>query len=1266
MIFKKYLLFIAFTFVFVFVNVQNSFAQCIQIESILVDACGGQEGLNEMVRFKVGATAINTSSLDVNWPNNNWEGLVQNGITATKTADLNADILDAGGCGQLIEPTGGVLPANANVILVTSFNLDTALNSFGALTEDIYILYQDNATTTGGHFANSGTGTRTLSISFNACTDSVTYNRALLINSSGATTAGDGAIVTFDPSGNATYINNGCSAPVQPFTVDAGAPSVNSCAGGTVSLTGTAQGQQTVLWSAASGSFSDEAALSTDYTLDPAATGTITLTLTVTNSCGLVITDTIDIVVNNITPTFNSVPAICFGNPISPLPTTSINGILGTWTPALNNNATTTYTFTPNVGQCASSTTLTITVNTVVAPTFNAVPAICLGDVLSPLPTTSTNGITGSWSPALNNGATTIYTFTPSTGQCASTTTLTIAVNTPGIVPTFAAVPDICSGETIAALPTTSTNGILGTWTPALNNTATTTYTFTPNTGQCATTATLSITVNTPVLPTFNSIPAICSGDTLSPLPTTSINGITGSWAPALNNAATTVYTFTPTAGQCASVATLTIAVNTPSTLPGFVAVPAICFGDTLSALPTTSTNGITGSWTPALNNTATTTYTFTPDAGQCALNAALTITVNPLLTPAFNAVSTICIGDTLSPLPTTSTNGIVGSWSPALNNNATTTYTFTPDAGQCASAATLEIAVNTLQTPTFNAVPAICSGETLLPLPTTSTNGIAGNWTPALDNLATTTYTFTPNAGQCALPTTLTITVNTPTTVPVFNGVPAICSGDTLLPLPLTSTNGITGSWAPALNNTSTTTYTFTPNISECALTTTLTITVNTLQTPTFNAVPAICSGDALSALPTTSLNGITGSWAPALNNAATTVYTFTPDAGQCASNATLTITVTPANTVPTFSAVPAICSGDALSALPTTSLNGITGSWAPALNNAATTTYTFSPDAGQCALTTTLTISVNSLLTPAFNAVTPICSGDNLSPLPTTSTNGIIGSWSPALNNTATTTYTFTPDSGQCASPVTLVITVNNLVTPDFPATLVLCNGETAPTLQATSANGISGSWSPSIIDATADGIYTFTPSIGQCAASVTTTVTVSQINFDVSEGCVNREYLLQVSPLAGSTDLDQADYLWKDGIGTVVSTQNTLNVTELVGDQPNVQFPLDYTLTITNQDGCTVNRSFTVAGIFCSIPKGISPNNDDKNDEFDLTGMGVKDITIFNRYGTEVFHYKNYTDQFKGLSNDGKTLPDATYFYVIEDNGGQTFTGWVYINR
>src|SRR4029450_13553150 len=119
----------------------------------------------------------------------------------------------------------------------------------------------------------------------------------------------------------------------------------------------------------------------------------------------------------------------------------------------------------------------------------------CSGGILNALPTTSNNGITGTWSPALNNTATTTYTFTPTAGQCATTTILVITVN-PNIRPTFTAVAPICSGATLAALPTTSNNGITGPWSPALNNTATTTYTFTPAAGQCATTATLTITVN--------------------------------------------------------------------------------------------------------------------------------------------------------------------------------------------------------------------------------------------------------------------------------------------------------------------------------------------------------------------------------------------------------------------------------------------------------------------------------------------------------------------------------------------------------------------------------------------------------------------------------------------------------------------------------------------------------------------------------------------------------------------------------------------------
>ncbi|MGO4819717.1 T9SS type A sorting domain-containing protein, partial [Flavobacterium sp. W22_SRS_FP1] len=48
---------------------------------------------------------------------------------------------------------------------------------------------------------------------------------------------------------------------------------------------------------------------------------------------------------------------------------------------------------------------------------------------------------------------------------------------------------------------------------------------------------------------------------------------------------------------------------------------------------PTTSNNTITGTWSPALNNTATTAYTFTPTLGQCATTAMMTIVVNQINT---------------------------------------------------------------------------------------------------------------------------------------------------------------------------------------------------------------------------------------------------------------------------------------------------------------------------------------------------------------------------------------------------------------------------------------------------------------------------------------------------------------------------------------------------------------------------------------------------------------------------------------------------------
>ncbi|MBL0134203.1 MAG: hypothetical protein IPP79_09405 [Chitinophagaceae bacterium] len=880
------------------------------------------------------------------------------------------------------------------------------------------------------------------------------------------------------------------------------------------------------------------------------------------------------------------------------------------------------------------------------------------------LPTTSLNGITGTWAPALNNTTTTTYTFTPTAGQCATTTTLTITVN-PNVLPTFNPVAAICSGGALAALPTTSLNGITGTWAPALNNTATTTYTFTPTVGQCATTTTLTITVNPNVLPTFNPVAAICSGGVLAALPTTSLNGITGTWAPALNNTTTTTYTFTPTAGQCATTTTLTITVN-PNILPTFNPVAAICSGGALAALPTTSLNGITGTWAPALNNTTTTTYTFTPTAGQCATTTTLTITVNPNVLPTFNPIAAICSGDALAGLPTTSLNGITGTWAPALNNTATTTYTFTPTAGQCATTTTLTITVNPNVLPTFNPIAAICSGDALAGLPTTSLNGIAGTWAPALNNTATTTYTFTPTAGQCATTTTLTITVN-PNVLPTFNPVAAICSGDALAALPTTSVNGITGTWTPALNNTTTTTYTFTPTAGQCATTTTLTITVNAAITPTFNPVAAICSSTALAPLPTTSINGITGTWSPALSNTATTTYTFTPTAGQCATTTTLVITVNPRPTAPIVSIVQPTCTTPSGTTIITSSTTGLTYS----LDGGPFNIY---PGGGY----TGLTPGAHTLVAQNASGCISVTTAFTINAVPvgpsainSTSSNATCGNNNGSITlgvvtgGTAPFTYSFDGSAFTgTINYINLVAGNHTVVVSDangctYTSTVVV-NNATGATVIATSTNSTCGNPNGSITATGTGGTTPYQYSIDgvnfQAAAiftgvsSGTYTITIKDAN-----GCINTTTATVLNTAGATVTAISANSSCGNSNGSITATG--------VGGTAPYQYSIDgttfqasnvfaglaagtYTITIRDASNCTSTTSLTITNSTGATVSTTSSNSTCGNNNGSITATG--------NGGTAPYQYSIDGTNFQA-SNNFAGLAAGTYTVSIKDANG-----------
>jgi len=164
---------------------------------------------------------------------------------------------------------------------------------------------------------------------------------------------------------------------------------------------------------------------------------------------------------------------------------------------------------------------------------------------------------------------------------------------------------------------------------------------------------------------------------------------------------------------------------------------------------------------------------------GATTVNVSVSGTGSGTLTPTFNPIASVCQGQNFT-LPQTSLNGVSGTWSPAVNNSSTTTYTFTPNAGQCALTTTLTVAVNANLTPTFNQIPPVCNGESFT-LPTTSLNGITGTWSPLINNTATTTYTFTPSVGQCALGANMTVEI-TPSTPTVLTGDSSAISSTSVL----------------------------------------------------------------------------------------------------------------------------------------------------------------------------------------------------------------------------------------------------------------------------------------------------------------------------------------------------------------------------------------------------------------------------------------------------------------------------------------------------
>ena len=161
----------------------------------------------------------------------------------------------------------------------------------------------------------------------------------------------------------------------------------------------------------------------------------------------------------------------------------------------------------------------------------------------------------------------------------------------------------------------------------------------------------------------------------------------------------------------------------------------------------------------PPLTATTTYTVTFTEAATGCTATDDVVITVVPLTTPTFNQISPICAGGNFT-LPTTSTNGISGSWSPAPNVNTTTTYTFSPTGNPtCVNNTTMTVVVNPIPIVTLTANPnPACIGNNIVLTASSALAGLyrfqynsGGGWfnftNPAFSSLNTQTFSNIQNS---------------------------------------------------------------------------------------------------------------------------------------------------------------------------------------------------------------------------------------------------------------------------------------------------------------------------------------------------------------------------------------------------------------------------------------------------------------------------------------------------------------------------------------
>ncbi|MGF1639160.1 MAG: PKD domain-containing protein [Cyclobacteriaceae bacterium] len=127
----------------------------------------------------------------------------------------------------------------------------------------------------------------------------------------------------------------------------------------------------------------------------------------------------------------------------------------------------------------------------------------------------------------------------------------------------------------------------------------------------------------------------------------------------------------------------------------------------------------------------------------------------------------------------------------------------------------------------------------------------------------------------------------------------------------------------------------------------------------------------------------------------------------------------------------------------------------------------------------------------------------------------------------------------------------------------------------------------------------------------------------------------------------------YIWDFGDGNITEELNPIHVYEETG---NYQVTLE---AITK--ACNNIKTMSIFSAVTFIPNVISPNNDGKNDSFELIVTDPASLKIYNRWGRQVYESNEYNNDW-----DAEGLSDGVYYYEAIVDEDHVCNGWINVIR